>query len=734
MTQSVFHASIFRTLICGAAVLASVTFAIPVRAQDTGADQAAAAVAANGTARIIVQFRVDDPETQTRAAERALASPRTATAEARRRAAIAVQRVAVTAGRDRLQAGQGARRLSLQRTFDALPYAVAEVDAATLEALRANEEVSGIFLDRAVAAADENSEMLKAIAAAADAATPQVATATINADDVWATGYTGQGQTVAVLDTGVDASHPMFANKIVAEACYSSTYSSTHSTMCPSGADSQTGSGAGTYCPNNGTDPCSHGSHVAGIAVGNDPSSIYGKGVAPGANLISVQIFTRIADEDDCTPEGQTAKVQVCLLSYTSDQLAGLNFVINRAQTYNIAAVNLSLGGDPVTGACDNNPLKGAIDTLRGLGIATAIAAGNDKKVGQMSTPACISTAVSVGAVGTTSPASFTNVSELTDLMAPGVNVRSAAVGGGYVNASGTSMSTPHVAGAFALLKSVKPTATVAALESALKTTGPATTISGASYTVPRLDLAAAASSLSTATAVTTAATTIANVRPVVTNGAASYIRIYNPTTSPGTVTITVRNGATGANIGTWQSASIPARAVPQYDLATILSGIGATSAAGHFALGISSNFTGYVQHLSWNQATGTLGNVSGCDQGVVTLLTDVPGLYGTPTASVQSTLVIANTGTSSASAIFDVYRASDGGSLGAWQTASIPPGGEARYAFANIISALAGASSSETLYVARLRSGFDGFAQHLAGPSGAENANLSAFCNLKAE
>ncbi|MDX2224910.1 MAG: S8 family serine peptidase [Rhodospirillaceae bacterium] len=704
-----------------AAVAAAAQETAPVAAP-TAEDIAAAAVAANGTARVIIQFRVDDSAVASQSERRAERALNAGDAARERRAAIASQRTAVRAGRERLARDLSRRGRALRRTFDALPYAVADVDAATMETLRRHPDVAGVFLDVAVPPADDID--------ADDASAPTGAIEDINADDIWATGSTGQGQAVAILDTGVDATHPMLAGKVVAEACYSSTYSATHSTLCPSGTDDATGQGAASYCVATDVKPCSHGSHVAGIAVGNaGPGN---RGVAPGANLISVQVFTRIADENVCTPTGQTTKVPVCLRSYTSDQLAGLNFVINQAQALSVAAVNMSFGGDAQTGTCDNNPLKGAIDTLRRLGVASAISAGNQGKVDQMGAPACISTAVSVGAVGVTAPASFTNVSALTDLMAPGVSIRSAAVGGGYALASGTSMSAPHVAGAFALLRSVRPTATVADLEAALKAGGPATAITGATYTVPRLDLAGAATALSSTTAQASDGTVIGLARLAGANGPGSYIRVYNPTATTGRVTTVIRDGVSGTALGTWLSPDIPARAAPQYDLGTILAALGGTTSAATYSLSMRGTFAGYVQHLSWNSATGALGNLSGCDNGLTALTGDAPGVYGAAT-SVQSGLALVNTGAAASAATLDVYRAADGVSVGVWVSPAVPARGQSRVAFSTVLGAL-GIGSTEALFVARLRAGFTGYLQHLAGPISGDTTNLSAACPIKVQ
>ena len=99
----------------------------------------------------------------------------------------------------------------------------------------------------------------------------------IGGDQAWAAGYDGTGQTVAVLDTGVDSTHPFLAGKVTDEACSSSTVTGTSVTFCPNGLEEQFGPGSARPCP---IDGCLHGTHVAGIAAGNDGATSQPPGVA----------------------------------------------------------------------------------------------------------------------------------------------------------------------------------------------------------------------------------------------------------------------------------------------------------------------------------------------------------------------------------------------------------------------------------------------------------------------
>jgi subtilisin family serine protease len=117
------------------------------------------------------------------------------------------------------------------------------------------------------------------------------------------------------------------------------------------------------------------------------------------------------------------------------------------------------------------------------------VAAGNNAFLDALSTPACISTAISVSATTKTDDVSpFSNVAPFLSLFAPGSSITSSIPGGGFAPGSGTSLAAPHAAGAFALLRQAVPGATVGEALHALQVTGrPITDVSG--ITRPRIDL-----------------------------------------------------------------------------------------------------------------------------------------------------------------------------------------------------------------------------------------------------
>lgn len=325
-----------------------------------------------------------------------------------------------------------------------LPYIVAEVSAQELAAMYSSPQFGEWSEDRIAYPTLAQSGPL------------------VQAPQLWAAGGRGKGQAVAIVDTGVDRTHPFLAGRVAVEACFSTTSATSGATsVCPNGQSSQTGEGAGVPCKASG---CDHGTHVAGIAAGKGADF---SGIAPDADIIAIQVFSQF------TGRSCGIGTQPCVASFTSDQIRALDFVLQQAGQRSIPAVNMSLGGGRSTQHCDFDLTKPVIDQLRAAGVATAIASGNDGFRESVSFPGCISTAVTVGATSKQDQlAEFSNCGPQVDLHAPGVSINSSVPGGGFASFNGTSMATPHVAGAFAALKSAHPAATIDQIEKALKDTG----------------------------------------------------------------------------------------------------------------------------------------------------------------------------------------------------------------------------------------------------------------------
>ena len=345
--------------------------------------------------------------------------------------------------------------------FEALPLLTVTATPEEIEDLAASDDVADVRLDHLVEPSLSTS-------------TPQIGSNTVNAR-----GLTGSGQMVAVIDTGVDRNHPFLAGRVVDEACFGG---------CANGAASASGPGMGMPCASFITG-CGHGTHVAGIAAGAKGPNPGSDGVAPGANVMSINVFHRV---DNFWPFNFCGSdPSPCARAWASDEVAALDYVFSRRFQFNIAAANISIGdgGDNVN-QCTGSWFVNAVNNLRSAGIATVVSSGNDSHPHGLSEPACVPGVVSVGNVNSSDQvASDSNSSSYLSLLAPGDPVRSSVPGGGFAFMRGTSMAAPHVTGAFALMKQAHANAGVSEIVARMRQTGKPVFDPKAGRTTPRLNI-----------------------------------------------------------------------------------------------------------------------------------------------------------------------------------------------------------------------------------------------------
>ena len=280
----------------------------------------------------------------------------------------------------------------------------------------------------------------------------------VNATNVWnvaieGINITGKGETVCIVDTGINYSHPSLGS------CYGNNDASSSCKVL-----------GGYDFVNSDEDPLDdngHGTHVAGIVAAN--GSI--KGIAPDAKLIAVKVLNQ---------EGY---------GYVSDVIAGMEWCIANASKFNISVISLSLGcNETVDGysdycdttnafaGCSRKEFTEVINEAIAKNISVVAATGNFGWNNAIAAPACIKNATAVMATNKDDTiASYSNRNSIVDLAAPGTSINSTWLEG-YALKSGTSMAAPHVSAAFALLyqfgKLQKRTFTPKEIESALNSTG----------------------------------------------------------------------------------------------------------------------------------------------------------------------------------------------------------------------------------------------------------------------
>ncbi|NLF74479.1 MAG: S8 family serine peptidase, partial [Chloroflexi bacterium] len=352
----------------------------------------------------------------------------------------------------------------LYRRYSHVPALAGTVTASGLAILQANPLVASVELDRTISIDLGQSVSL------------------IDADDVHNSyGLTDVGIRVAVLDTGVDTNHPDLQDDIVAQHCFNSG-------DCPPSRTNESSSAE---------DEQGHGTHVAGII--SSSGAVSSAGFAPDAEIIGVRVLNSSGN------------------GTISDMIAGLNWLIANHATLGTDVVNMSLGDSSQHNtACDavNVSSANAVNQLDALGVVVIAASGNNAYNAGISSPACLTKVLSVGAsydsnVGgiswsacsdasssATTVTCFTNAGTLLDVIAPGAIITSSGMGGGTAQMGGTSQASPTVAGVAALLKQADSALTTAQVRTLLQSTGSPIHKIGSATNFPLINALAAMESL----------------------------------------------------------------------------------------------------------------------------------------------------------------------------------------------------------------------------------------------
>jgi subtilisin family serine protease len=407
--------------------------------------QVYAALESAGRAKVVVALR--EPDVSARALDRRVAEVRTL--------------------EDAVLSNLTPFEFHLTNRWNAISALAGDASAAGIERLAADPDVLKIDLDVGGTAGTAESVPL------------------IRADDVHDLGVTGRGVLVAVLDTGIDTDHGDLKDAIADQRCFCARADG--SGCCPNGGASQSGAGAAE-------DDQGHGTNVAGIIAGR--GRVARKGVAPEASLVVLKVL-----------DGSGA------FSSTTQIISGFDYILTSRP--DVKVVNMSLGTSLLfSGVCDNDQsftlaFAQAINNLKARGTITFASSLNNGSASQIGLPACIQSAVAVGAVydgnvGTISfgctdattaadrVACFSNSNPVVDLLAPGGAITAAGRGGGTSTFLGTSQASPHAAGAAALLLQAKPTLSPDQIEAAFKNTGISITDPKNGLVFKRIDVKAA--------------------------------------------------------------------------------------------------------------------------------------------------------------------------------------------------------------------------------------------------
>ena len=288
----------------------------------------------------------------------------------------------------------------------------------------------------------------------------------------------GSQVSVCVIDTGVNKNHPALAGKVIAEKCFCIAEEGVSEHCCPDGTEED----------ENATDNHGHGTHVAGIISASGAI----QGISKGANIVAVKILNSSG------------------FGYDSDIKKAIEWCSNSSQVsdYNISVISLSLGGGQYfsENTCisdDSVNVRSAINAAVAKNISVVIATGNTDSevytnpVEGICSPACLPNTTQI----TASPKTDNSISSYAFrhqnfpdiLVAPGDDIYSTFLGSSYTTGSGTSMATPMVSGAIAILNQYfrlsGQTKTPSQIKSVLNNTGKMIYDSSTSKNYSRIDV-----------------------------------------------------------------------------------------------------------------------------------------------------------------------------------------------------------------------------------------------------
>jgi subtilisin family serine protease len=380
-----------------------------------------------------------------------------------------------------------ARESSRYHMFRALPYLSLWVNEEELRRLAVDPNVVSIVED-----IPGTSQL--------DASVPF-----IRAPLVWDEGVKGRGEVIAVVDSGVDPTHPMLASRRLKglEACFSTNkalagvYSA-----CPGGKRRVIAPGAGRNCRKRDAIGCGHGTQVAAIAVGSKATVLTDvplEGVASRARYLSIKAASISESAKTCAAQHSASP---CVVYYSTDLMRAFAYIADLVRSgTNVSVVNMSVAlGKPKVGYCNHHPLAAIINRLYKLGVPLVTVSGNDGIDKKTTAPGCVRQAITVGSTerNWNAVAAHSNIGKTIDLMAPGAGIRTAALNGNLAIVTGTSFAAPHVSGAVALLKEAYRTASLDEIVDALRCTGRMVERGGIRR--PRIDVKAAYDELATPT------------------------------------------------------------------------------------------------------------------------------------------------------------------------------------------------------------------------------------------